>query len=428
MKLNFKINLRPAQKEAYYAFHDPTINELVLNFSRQQGKTTLCEILIIETLVKKKNNVFYISPDFAQGKKVYREILNLLQPTGLIRKKNSSDLTIEMFNGSFLGFFSCKNPTAIRGNTASGLLVLDECAYLPEETSDGQNLWHMVIKPITKAKKPKVVFISTPNGKSGLFYEKYLEGLTSGTTKTIECDIFRDTSMTEEEINELIESTPPKAWQQEYLCKFLDSALTAFEHFELQFTDNQKLTKFDKNKPIWIGLDFSANGEDETILTAVDRDNHIEQHKITGTLDQKYKRIAELIDSYSNVIAVYMEANGIGEPMINEVKKLVKRHKSKLHYWTTTNDSKNELVALLSLMIANGEIWFDSNDKELYKQFGVFTYEINKKTRKITYGAKAPNHDDRIMSLMMTLRAKNDYPYSGGSNIIFAGRNTKSFT
>ena len=419
MKLNFKINLRPAQKEAYKAFHDPAVKELVLNFSRQQGKTTLCEILIIETLCKKKNDVFYISPDFAQGKKVYREILNLLQPTGLITKKNSSDLTIDLFNGSHLGFFSCKNPTAIRGNTCSGLLILDECAYLPEETSDGQNLFHMVIKPITKAKKPKVVYISTPNGKHGIYYEKYLEGLNSETTKTLEYDIYQDSSMSPEEIELLKKDTPPLAWEQEYLVKFLDNALTAFEGFELQFTDYQEDKEVKYDEPVWIGLDFSANGEDETILTVVNKTNHVRQYKIDGSLDMKYNKIAKIIDEYKSVVAVYMECNGIGEPMINEVKKLVKNNKSKLHYWTTTNESKNAMVGMLQLLIANKEIWFSIFNKELYKQFGLFAFEINKKTRRITYGAKAPNHDDRIMSLMMALQAKEDYPYSGGSNYSF---------
>lgn len=419
MKLNFRIKLRPAQQEAYDAFHDPDIQELVLNFSRQQGKTTLCEIIIIETLVKKKCNVFYISPDFAQGKKVYREILNLLQPTGLITKKNSSDLTVELFNGSYLGFFSCKNPTAIRGNTCSGVLIIDEAAYLPEETSDGQNLWHMVIKPITKAKKPKVIFISTPNGKHGLFYEKYLEGLTSQTVKTIECDIYRDTSMTDEEVELLRQETPPLAWRQEYLVEFLDSSLTAFEGFESQFIEYEEDKEVSYSDNVWIGVDFSANGEDETIVTVVNKRFRVKQYKVGGSLDGKYQLIAKIIDSYSNVVACYLESNGIGEPFINEVKKLVKRNRSKLHYWVTTNESKNALVGMLQLLIANGVIWLSKHDKELYKQFGLFAFEVNKKTRKITYGAKAPNHDDRIMSLMFALKAKEDYPYAGGSNYAF---------
>ena len=41
---------------------------------------------------------------------------------------------------------------------------------------------------------------------------------------------------------------------------------------------------------------------------------------------------------------------------------------------------------------------------------GVFTYKISKQTRRITYAAKEPYHDDRVMSLMIALRAKEDYP------------------
>ena len=170
---------------------------------------------------------------------------------------------------------------------------------------------------------------------------------------------------------------------------------------------------------MWIGCDFSANGDDETILTVVNKTNHIRQYKIDGSLDMKYSRIAKIIDEYKRVVAVYMECNGIGLPMINEIKKLVKNNKSKLHYWTTTNESKNAMVGMLQLLIANAGICFSIYNKELYKQFGLFGFEINKKTRKITYGAKAPNHDDRIMSLMMALQAKEDYPYSGASNVVF---------
>jgi len=276
-----------------------------------------------------------------------------------------------------------------------------------------------VIKPIVKAKKPPILFISTPNGKSGFFYEKYLDGLTSETVKSVKSTILDDELITPEEIEELRKVTPPKAFAQEYMVEFLDSALTAFEDFQEQFTDYQEDKKVSNHESCWIGLDFSANGEDETILSVVNKDNYVRQYLISGSLDQKYKKISDIIDSYKNVVAVYMECNGIGEPMINEVKKLVKNNKSKLHYWVTTNESKNAMVGMLQLLIANKEIWFSNLNKELYKQFGLFAFEINKKTRRITYGAKAPNHDDRIMSLMMALQAKEDYPYSGGSNYVF---------
>lgn len=196
--------------------------------------------------------------------------------------------------------------------------------------------------------------------------------------------------------------------------------MTVFTAFEGQFTDNEELTKIDKNKSVWIGVDLSSTEDgDETILTVVDKDGKNKQWKITGTLDVKYQKIAEIIDSFPNVTGVYIEANGIGLPIINEIKKLVKKHKSKIHYWTTTNETKKELVGMLALMIANKEIWFDKLETELFQQFGVFTYKINKNTRNITYNAREGYHDDRILSLMFALRCRNDYPYSGGSNYIF---------
>ena len=420
MKLNFRINLTKKQKEAYRLIHDEKVKETVAVWSRQCGKSTMAEILMIEALLKKPNgSVFYIAPSSKHGRKVYREILNLLQPTGLITRKNGTELIIEVFNGSYLQFFTAESPVAIRGNTCKTLLVIDEAAYIPEETPDGQNMFHMVIKPIVKAKKPPILFISTPNGKSGFFYEKYLEGLTSETTKTLICTVYDDELITPEEIEELRKVTPPKAFAQEYMVEFLDSALTAFEDFQEQFTDYQEDKEVKQDEPVWIGCDFSANGEDETILTVVNKTNHVRQYLISGSLDQKYKRISDIIDSYRHVVAVYMECNGIGEPIINEIKKLVKNNKSKLHYWLTTNESKNAMVGMLQLLIANKEIWFSNLNKELFKQFGLFAFEINKKTRRITYGAKAPNHDDRIMSLMMALQAKEDYPYSGASNVVF---------
>ena len=404
INLHFNINLTKKQKEVYELYHSKDIREIVMNFSRQSGKTTMAEILLIETLVKSKTNCAYISPSYSQGKKVFREITQLLGQTQLIAKKNSTDLTISLINGSFLQFFTAQSPTAIRGQTISGLLVIDEAAYLPETTPDGQLLWSMVIQPITKAKKPKILFISTPNGKQGLFYDKYLEGLNSDTVKTVECNIYEDITISKEDIELLRQTTPPLAFKQEFECKFLDSALTVFEGYEKQFIDYQNVT-FNR---VWCGVDFSSVGEDETIFTKTDG-KYVWQKLINGTLDSKYRQIADIINNEKNMVMCYLEENGIGSPMANEVKKLVK-NKSRVLEYITTNENKAENVGNLQLAIAQDDIFFNKEDTELYKQMGVFTYKISKQTRRITYAAKEPYHDDRVMSLMIALRAKEDYP------------------
>ena len=62
VNLKFGINLTKKQREAYNLFIDPDVNEILMCFSRQSGKSTLCKILIITTLIKNQNtNVIYIT-------------------------------------------------------------------------------------------------------------------------------------------------------------------------------------------------------------------------------------------------------------------------------------------------------------------------------------------------------------------------------
>ena len=128
---------------------------------------------MIEYLCKKNSFNAYISPTFAQGKKVFAELTQLLEGA----KANAADLKIDSVYGSTLKFFSMESPTSIRGNTVSGLLVLDEAAFFPTQLSDGQDPYYNVIFPIIKARRPKVLVISTPNGKQGMFHDLYLKAL-----------------------------------------------------------------------------------------------------------------------------------------------------------------------------------------------------------------------------------------------------------
>ena len=174
MTVNFDINLTKKQQEAYDIIHDDNTQFLVARWSRQCGKTIFAEIMMIEYLCKKNTFNAYISPTFAQGKKVFAELQQLLEDTGIIKKANAQDLKIESVYGSTLKFFSMESPTSIRGNTISGILVMDEAAFFPTQLSDGSDPYYNVIFPIIKARKPKVLVISTPNGKQGMYHDLYM--------------------------------------------------------------------------------------------------------------------------------------------------------------------------------------------------------------------------------------------------------------
>lgn len=367
--------------------------------------------MMIEYLCKP--NVFnaYISPTFAQGKKVFAELVQLLERTGIISKANAQDLKIESIYGSTLKFFSMESPTSIRGNTVSGILVMDEAAFFPIQLPDGSDPYYNVIFPIIKARKPKVLVISTPNGRQGMYYDLYLKAFNKEKGyNQITASIYDDDLISDEEIEELKKGYTPLAFKQEFEVEFLDNALTVFPNFENCFDGRYGGGK------CWIGIDPSSVGEDNTIVSVVNANNEVKQHKIDGSLDSKYAQIANLVNKY-NPIATYIENNSIGEVMANEIKKRLRR-KGNFYTFTTTNETKKEYISLLAVDIANNAIHFEEDNRLLYSELSTFTFKLTK-GGNITYAARNGYHDDTVTSLGIALQCKYDYKGSGKNKLNF---------
>lgn len=383
------------------------------------GKTVFSEIMLIEYLCKPDTFNAYISPTFSQGKKVFAELNTLLEGSGIIKKSNAADLRIDTIYGSSLKFFSMESPTAIRGNTISGILVLDEAAFFPVQLSSGEDPWYNVIYPTIKARKPKVLVISTPCGRQGLYYDLYLKAFNHQKGyRELTATIYDDELTTKEEIEEIKKGYPPLAFKQEFEVEFLDNALTVFPNFENCFDGHYERGK------CWIGIDPSSVGEDNTIVSIINKDNQVKQIKVDGTLDQKYAKIAQIVNKF-NPVATYIENNSIGEVMANEIRKKLYR-KSNFYTFTTTNESKKQYISLLSLAIANGEIHFEKDNKLLYSELSTFTFKLTK-GGNITYAARDGYHDDTVTSLGICLQCREDFQYKPINKGNFIKTHTKVF-
>ena len=418
-KLNLKFT--KTQEKAWRILNMANCKELVLAWSRQSGKSVFLEFCCIYFLLKKWANIGYITPQFAHSRKVYSDIIKILEPTGLIKTANASTLQIELINGNRLSFFSAESPTAIRGNSFRGLVVVDEAAFINDTTSDGQDFFNSILMPTCKAYKPKVIYASTPLAKSGTFYTKFMRGReghphtdTPNKVYSIKATIYDDSLITAEEIEEIKNSIPEASFQREFMVEFMDNAMSAFTDYTDKFTLKKQI---DFNQPLWIGVDFHSVGSDSTIVSLINSDNDVWQIEIKGGLDAQYRQIANILDKCKKLVIAYMESNSIGKTMINEIFKLTKQ-KSKIIEWCTTNESKEIQVGLVQTHLTKDMMHFEENNKQLKNQFDTFGYSISK-TRKITYAALSGHHDDRVLSLMIAMQSKEDYAYSGGSNIVF---------
>lgn len=395
---------------------------MLVGLGSASGKTVLAEVCLIEYLCKNKTFNVYISPTYSQGRKVYKELVSLLQPTGIIKKANSSTLTIETIYDSTFQAFSMDSPNSIRGYTVDGLLVLDECAFFADQLPDGSEPWSSIIMPITKARKPKTLLISTPKGKRGMLWDFYLKAINGEKGyKEITATIWEDELISKEQVEEIRRTISPMAFAEEFECKFLDSSITFFTSYENCFSD----FVFNDKQKTWVGVDLSSTGEDATVVTLINESNQVQQYVIEGNLDQKYMKIADILNRIPNLTAAYLENNGVGSPMINEIRKLV-QHKSKLYEWTTTQSSKEEIVSLMAVTIANKEISFNNEDKGLFSELGRFVVEYSK-TGKMQFEGASGSHDDRVLSACIALRCKEDMKFAGKNNNMFVRTNQKLF-
>lgn len=416
MKVEIKgITPTQSQKELINAIESDQYKFICAAYSRQQGKTTTLLLLCIKWLMSKNEDIIYFTPTFNLAKNLFSKLQKLI-PQQLIKKANSADLIIEIINGNTLRFFSGESAQSARGSNCTRLII-DEAAYIKDEI-DGQSFWYNIVLPLLKAKGKTAILISTPFAKNGFFYDMCMKGYREEPNyKYIKKTIYEDGLITPEEIEELKKGYPELAWRCEFMCEFVENAMSVFPEYENNFKDN---FNFDKNQQCWCGVDLSTVGSDNTVVTIVNAENQVVQHIVKGDLDDKYKQIANIINQHKPV-GTYIESNSIGTVMYNEIKKLTKVENVEL--FTTTNDSKKQYISLISNAITNNNIEFDKSNKTLYTEFGTFSYKLTK-SGNVTYAATSGNHDDTVISLGLALQAKEDFKFQ--KQIYFQPKNKRN--
>lgn len=131
----------------------------VINCGRRAGKSYLVSVEMLEFATKnEKVDVWYISPTYKQSKAIMWSMLNDLIPPEAVNKRNETELTIELINGSRIMLKGGDSPDSLRG-VKIDLCIFDETAFFDH----WEDTWK-VIRPTLIDSKANVWFISTPNG------------------------------------------------------------------------------------------------------------------------------------------------------------------------------------------------------------------------------------------------------------------------
>lgn len=379
---------------------------VVCKSQRQRGKSIMdSNILLWYAINIKKSKNFYIAPTIKQSKEIYKQIESAIEGSGIIKSSNATDLIIKLINGSTINFKSGVQKENLRGFTCTGVLVIDEAAYLTDDVLN-------IILPWTDFHKANILMTSTPFVKTGFFWKYYNYGLTNThNTVTIDwCDDkFKEDMlkvMSAERLKEYEATLPKNVFRMDYLGLFLDDEGSVFTEFK-KCVLNSNITPLDK---LYVGIDWAAGNEnDDTAISIINQNGkqvYLEYfNNLTPT--QQIDRIEHILLKYlKQIVVIQTELNSLGTPLTDFLKNRsqLSTIKDKFIGFNTTNQSKNAIVQNLQIAFENNEISILDDAKQL-NELATYSAEYNPKTRNVSYNAPQGLNDDINIALMLSYDA-----------------------
>ena len=366
------------QEKIHEAINNSPAKYYVLNIGRQFGKTMLAMNQLFFWLFNQKGcKCAWVSPVYKQSKKVFEEMCLAFADSGLLQT-NATELTIKTTNGSSLQFFSAERYDNIRGFTFD-YLVCDEFAFMDEAA------WTEVLRATVLVKGKKVLLISTPKGKNHFYHLHQLDGVNP-QYKSFTMSSYDNPLINPTEIDDARRTLPDHVFRQEYLAEFIDGGTGIFKPV---FQESTRGTRHYAGVDLGRADDYSVIA----IYNELGQQVYIERwrHDTWANIAQN---IANKIKEYNAV--TYVEVNSIGDAIYDQIKALV-GYSYTVNPFVTSAKSKNEIIEALAVATQQGEVTFMPVDW-LRKEFDVFTFEYNPKSRTVRYGAPYGFHDDGIMA------------------------------
>lgn len=427
-EIKYQMSLYPWQKAvAEYICDKPGSRKVcVVKAPRQRGKSYMCEgILLWYALNQKKSISSMISPTLAQSRKIFKEIVNAIYSSGIIKRKNETLLEIELINGSTIFFKSAEIRDGLRGYHINGILILDEAAFL---TSD---ILELVLPWVNVSNSP-ILLVSTPKTRQGPFYSYWSQGFEEGNNiKNIDwCDWDTSEMISKDMIEQYKKVLTSNQFKSEILGEFLDDDGMVFSNIN-QCINSEGYDPSKNYSGFFVGIDFgSGGGGDYTSLTVFSESGEMVYLDYFNDLTtfQQVERIIRDLSIFGNKIRKsYMENNSIGSPFIDLIQKTASERQlywltNTIERWTTSNSSKSKLVTEFTVGLEQSEIRL-LDDKFLINQLTSFEAVYNPKTQNVTYNGAYGMHDDCCMSSMLAWYALSEYKKNGNYKIGF-GINT----
>lgn len=417
----------------------------VIVAARQTGKSALVAVEALHTAFAKPGSTSLIlSATEDAAKRMIATIKDLMDSAPLLGGSviDSHKSRIALSNGSEIISLPASEKQ-IRGYTTTGVLILDEAAFMPEE------LWRAAFYTIAAVPNPKVYLCSSPWGSADHFFRRlWIEGQDR---KNPDYASFQWSYKVSPKINKALlererERTDPLTYKAEVLGEWVDDADSYFTYDEVMnaVADYPLLPpedargecamggvdygmRFDSNALVLVSplAPWVAGHSDNTVYYIVP---WLEEHPAGSTDYASFvKRVADTSLQLGkwrlgqrkgtgyHYQALITETNGVGAMPSQELAKLMGATvRDELTYggWNyevviptaTTSAYKRDAYGRLKMLLQQGRLILPRHPG-LMKQLTHLRYQITQ-TGHLTIDTSSPAiHDDLVDALAHAVQA-----------------------
>jgi hypothetical protein len=206
---------------------------VLMNCARQTGKSTAAGVLALhEALVAPGALVLILAPAERQAKELFSKVAGFYHTLGHpVPADSYRKLGMQLTNSSRIEALPGTEKT-IRGFSGAALLIVDEAARV----DDGL---YYAIRPMLAVSNGRLMMLSTPAGKRGVFFEEWTsgEGWERYEVLAAECPRIGAGFLEEER-----RALPRRVYRQEYECSFEETEDQVFSYEDVAGAMSEEVT------------------------------------------------------------------------------------------------------------------------------------------------------------------------------------------
>lgn len=362
----------------------------MLAAGRRFGKNVLAADVLVDAIIRGQP-VAWFAPTYRMLLDAWRVLRETLLP--LTKTKNEEERRIDLVTRGSLDMWSLDSADTVRGKKYA-LGIIDEAAMIPNlETA-----WSSIIRPTLTDLRGSAWFLSTPRGHN-YFHTLYQRGLGGQVDwQSWQHPTADNPFILPAEIEDARRDLPEAVFAQEYMADFTDDAALVFRNVYACATATPQEPA--KNTRYVLGVDWGKINDFSVLSVLNSRTAEQVYLERFNKIEYAYQleRVKLVVERYRPV-SVVIEANNIGDPLIDRLR----RDGVQVKPFVTSHVTKGKLIETLALAFERQALTILNNKTQIGELLSYTSERLP--AGSFRYAAAGKGHDDTVIALALAYSA-----------------------